>query len=328
MPKSENQKLKILYLMDMLLADTDEEKGLSMSEILGRLEAVGIKAERKSIYDDIGSLRIYGVDILTKRDKAVEYYVGDRTFELPELKLLVDAVQSSKFITQKKSADLIGKLESLTSKNHAKALQRQVFVANRIKTQNESIYYNVDSLHIAILEKRKVSFKYFDYNAEKKRVYRKDEKVYVVDPLGLSWDDENYYLITYSEKYDHYVHYRVDRMSGISIMGEPLSDSAKIRKFDIVEYCKRVFNMFGCDDVRVELTVDNSLINVMIDRFGKDVILYRKDGESVRVIAGVTRSGAFFGWLTQFGDKIHIDAPDDLRDEYVKYLKDIIKSNR
>ena len=328
MPKSENQKMKILYLMDMLLTDTDEEKGLSMSEILGRLEAAGVKAERKSIYDDMDSLRMYGVDILTKRGATTEYYVGDRTFELPELKLLVDAVQSSKFITQKKSSDLIRKLESLTSKNHAKALQRQVFVTNRIKTQNESIYYNVDALHTAILEKQKVSFKYFDYNEEKKRVYRRDGKVYMADPLGLSWDDENYYLITYSEKYDSYVHYRVDRMTEISLTGEPISDRVKIRDFDIVEYCKRVFNMFGGDDVRVELTADNSLINTMIDRFGKDVILYRKDDESVRVIAGVTRSGTFFGWLTQFGSKIHIDEPGGLRDEYVKYLKDIIRSNK
>jgi predicted DNA-binding transcriptional regulator YafY len=186
----------------------------------------------------------------------------------------------------------------------------------------------VDALHTAILEKRKVSFKYFDYNAEKKRVFRKDERVYVVDPLNLSWDDENYYLITYSGKYNHYVHYRVDRMTGITILDEPLSDSEKISKFDIVEYCKRVFNMFGGDDVRVELTVDNSLINAMIDRFGKDVILYRKGDATVRVIAGVTRSGTFFGWLTQFGGKIHIDAPDDVREEYIAYLKDIIRCNK
>jgi predicted DNA-binding transcriptional regulator YafY len=314
--------------MDMLLSEADEEKGLTMTAILARLEAVGIKAERKSIYDDINSLGQYGLDILTKREKTVEYYVGERTFELPELKLLVDAVQSSKFITEKKSAELIRKLESLTSKKQAKALHRQVFVTNRIKTQNESIYYNVDALHIAILEKRKVSFKYFDYDAEKKRVYRKDEKVYVVDPLGLSWDDENYYLITYSEKYGNYVHYRVDRMAGISVLDEPRSDNEKIKGFDIVKYCTRVFNMFGGDDVRVELTADNSLINAMIDRFGKDVILYPNSDTTVRVVAGVTRSGTFFGWLTQFGSKIRIDAPDDLREEYLRYLKEIIAGSK
>jgi predicted DNA-binding transcriptional regulator YafY len=313
--------------MDMLLADTDEEKGLKMREVIDRLNAVGIKAERKSVYDDFDSLRMYGVDILSKRDKTVEYYIGNRTFELPELKLLVDAVQSSKFITQRKSTELIRKLESLTSRNQAKALQRQVFIAKRVKTQNESIYYNVDALHTAILDKRKVSFKYFDYNAKKNRVYRKDGKIYVVEPLGLSWDDENYYLITYSGKYDNYVHYRVDRMSNIAVTDEPRGENVKITEFDLVEYCKRVFNMFGGDDVRVELTVDNMLINSMIDRFGKDVILYRKDENNVRVIAGVTRSGTFFGWLTQFGSKIHVDAPDGLRDEYLKYLKEIIKSN-
>ena len=333
MPKSANQKLKILYLMDMLMSETDEEKGLTMAEILARLEAAGVKAERKSIYDDLDALGQYGIDILTKRDKTVEYYVADRKFELPELKLLVDAVQSSKFITEKKSTELIGKLEGLTSRNQAKALHRQVFVTNRVKTQNESIYYNVDALHTAILEKRKVSFKYFDYNAEKKRVFRKDEKaekgerVYVVDPLGLSWDDENYYLITYSEKYDGYTHYRVDRMAGISVLDEPRGDGEKITGFDIVNYCKRVFNMFGGDDVRVELTVDNDLINAMIDRFGKDVILYPNSDTTVRVIASATRSGTFFGWLTQFGSKVLIDAPDDLREEYIKHLEGIISAS-
>ena len=328
MPKSTNQKLKILYLMDMLLYDTDEEKGLTMAGILARLEAAGIQAERKSIYDDIDSLRTYGLDILTKREKTVEYYVGSREFELPELKLLVDAVQSSKFITERKSMELIHKLSSLTSRRQARSLQRHVFVTNRIKAQNESIYYNVDALHTAILEKRKVSFKYFDYDAEKKRVFRKGEGVYTADPLGLSWNDENYYLITYSDKYDAYVHYRVDRMSGISVLDEPSDSGAKIADFDIVEYCKRVFNMFGGDDVRVELSVDNSLINPMIDRFGKDVILYPKTDSEVRVIANATRSGTFFAWLTQFGSKVRIDAPDDLREEFIKHLKDVIDGNK
>ena len=314
--------------MEMLLSGTDETRGLSMGEILARLEAEGIQAERKSIYDDIESLKTYGLDIMTKRDKSVEYYIGDRVFELPELKLLVDAVQSSKFITEKKSTELINKLSSLTSRQQAKALQRQVFVTNRIKTQNESIYYNVDALHTAILGNRNVSFKYFDYDVQKKRVFRKEEGVYTASPLGLSWNDENYYLITYSEKYDTYVHYRVDRMANIRVLDEPRSLSGKITDFDIVEYCKRVFNMFGGDDVRVELTVDNSLINPMIDRFGKDVILYPKTETEVRIIANATRSGTFFAWLTQFGDKVHIDAPDDLRIEYVRFLKDIIAKHK
>ena len=326
MPKSANQKLKILYLMDMLLSDTDEGKGLAMSEILSRLDSLGIQAERKSIYDDIEALKVYGLDILTKREKTIEYYIGNRDFELPELKLLVDAVQSSKFITEKKSTDLIKKLSALTSRQQAKALQRLVFVTNRIKTQNESIYYNVDALNTGILGKRKVAFKYFDYDPQKKRVFRKDEGEYIVDPLGLSWDDENYYLITYSEKYDTYVHYRVDRMTGISVLKDPRGNSEKIIRFDIVEYCKRVFNMFGGDDVRIELSVDNSLVNPMIDRFGKDVILYPKNETEVRVIANATRSNTFFAWLTQFGTKIHIDAPDDLRKEYLAYLKEIVVS--
>jgi predicted DNA-binding transcriptional regulator YafY len=317
--------------MDMLITDTDEDKGLSMSAILERLGNMGIKAERKSVYDDLETLRIYGMDILTERRKTTEYYVGAREFELPELKLLVDAVQSSKFITECKSMELISKLESLTSRNLAKTLQRQVFVSQRIKTQNESIYYNVDALHSAILKKRKASFRYFYYNVEKKRVYRKDgdkDKIYLVNPLGLSWDDENYYLITYSEKRDLYIHYRVDRMASIAVTDEPRAGGEKIEKFDMVGYCQRIFNMFGGDDVRVELTVDNSLINVMIDRFGKDAALYRKDENHARVVARVTSSNTFFGWLAQFGDKIHLDKPSDLREEYIKHLSNIIKHNK
>ncbi|MDR1800310.1 MAG: WYL domain-containing protein [Lachnospiraceae bacterium] len=324
MPKGSNQKLKILYLMDLLLSNTDEEKGLTMKEILTYLESNGIKAERKSIYDDMEALRLYGVDILTKRDATTEYYVGERDFELPELKLLVDAVQSSKFITQKKSAELIGKLESLTSKNQAKSLQRAVFVSNRIKTQNESIYYNVDALHVAILGKRKVSFKYFDYDAKKKRVYRKDGKEYITNPLGLSWNDENYYLIAYSNERENFAHYRVDRMLEIKALDEAIDDNEKIRKFDIVSYCKPLFDMFGGEIVRAELIVHNSLINAMIDRFGKDVFMIPKDENTVRVIANVTNSDTFYGWVTGFGDKMLIESPKELREEYLKHIHNII----
>jgi predicted DNA-binding transcriptional regulator YafY len=328
MPKSANQKLKILYLMDWLLGETDDITGLSMTQILARLDAAGIRAERKSIYDDIDTLRQYGLDILTRKGKSTEYYVGSREYELPELKLLVDAVQSSKFITQRKSTELIRKLEALTSKNQAKALHRQVYVANRIKTQNESIYYNVDALHSAIAERKKSSFQYFDFNVDKKRVYRRDGERYVVNPLGLSWDDENYYLITYSEKYEDFTHYRVDRMTAIEVEDEARISNAETKNFNVAEYCKRVFGMFEGDDVRVELSIDDSLVNAMIDRFGKDVVMYKLANDRVRVIANIKSAGTFFGWLAQFGDKMRIDAPDERRGEYVAFLKKVIKANK
>ena len=328
MPKSANQKLKILYLMDWLLSETDDSHGLSMSQIIDRLYSVGIRAERKSIYDDIEALKQYGLDIHSRKVKTTEYYIGLREFEIPELKLLVDAVQSSKFITQRKSLDLISKLESLTSKNQAKLLQRQVYMTNRIKTQNESIYYNVDALHLAISEGKKASFKYFDYDADKKQNYRRNGERYIVDPMGLSWDDENYYLITYNVKHEDFTHYRVDRMMQIEVEKEPIVRNENTKHFDISDYCKRVFSMFGGDDARVEFAVDNELINVMIDRFGKDVIMYRLDDSSVRVITNIKSTGTFFGWLAQFGDKIRIDSPDILREDYIVFLKKIFEANK
>jgi predicted DNA-binding transcriptional regulator YafY len=314
--------------MDWLLNETDEISGLSMAQILARLDDSGIRAERKSVYDDIDTLRQYGLDILTRKGKSTEYYIGSREYELPELKLLVDAVQSSKFITQRKSTELIRKLEALTSKNNAKSLQRQVYVTNRIKTQNESIYYNVDALHSAIADGKKASFKYFDYNVNKRRVYRRDGERYVVNPLGMSWDDENYYLITYSEKYEDFTHYRVDRMTAIEVEDDSCVSNTETKKFNVAEYCKRVFGMFEGDDVRVELSIDDSLTNAMIDRFGKDVIMYNQDDNKVRVIAQIKSAGTFFGWLAQFGDKMRIDAPDNLRTEYVAFLKKVIKANK
>lgn len=328
MPKSSNQKLKILLLMDMLINETDESRGLTMAEILYRLENSGVRAERKSIYDDIEVLRQYGLDILTLKAKTTEYYIGSRNFELAELKLLVDAVQSSKFITQKKSSELIRKLESLTSKNSAKTLQRQVYVNNRIKTQNESIYYNVDALHTAIATRKKASFKYFDYNVDKERIYRKNGERYTVNPLGLSWEDENYYLIAYSEKYEDFAHYRVDRMININVEEEPRIITEATKNFNVAEYCKEIFSMFDGDAVRVVLIADNSLINTMIDRFGKDVFMSRVDDDSVRIITKIKTAGTFFGWLAQFGDKIRIDSPDYLQEEYVSFLKKIISVNK
>lgn len=202
MAKSTNQKLKLLYLLKMLNEKTDEENTMTINDMIAELNRYGITAERKSIYDDLDALRYYGLDIASRKSKTTDYYVASRLFELPELKLLVDAVQCSKFVTHKKSNELIMKIESLASCRQAQSLQRQVFVSNRVKTINESIYYNVDRLHAAIADNKKVSFKYFDYDIKKEKVFRKNGDKYTVSPYALSWDDENYYLISFSSKYN------------------------------------------------------------------------------------------------------------------------------
>lgn len=283
MAKSSNQKLKLLYLLKMLEENTDEENAMSINTMIGELERYGVSAERKSIYDDLEALKHYGLDIASKKSKTTEYYVASRLFELPELKLLVDAVQCSKFVTHKKSNELIKKIESLASYRQAQSLQRQVYVSNRVKTINESIYYNVDRLHAAIAENKKVSFKYFDYDVKKEKVFRKSGEKYSVSPYGLSWDDENYYLITFSSKYNDFTHYRVDRMTDIDLIDEERDPLPEKKHFDIAEYTKKVFNMFGGEEVLVQLQLDNSLVNAVIDRFGKDVVIGRIDDSNFYV---------------------------------------------
>lgn len=273
MAKSSNQKLKLLYLLKMLEEKTDEENTMTINDMIVELERYGIKAERKSIYADLEALRHYGLDITSRKSKTTDYFVASRLFELPELKLLVDAVQCSKFVTHKKSNELIKKIESLASNKQAQSLHRQVYVTNRVKTINESIYYNVDRLHAAIAENRQVSFKYFDYDVKKEKVFRKNGDKYTVSPYGLSWDDENYYLITFSTKYNGFTHYRVDRMIDIDLLDELSNPLPEKEKFDVAEYTKKVFNMFGGEEVTAKIQFDNSLVNAVVDRFGKDIII-------------------------------------------------------
>jgi len=313
MPKSTGQKLKILYLMKILLEQTDETHSLSVNDLILRLAGRGVTAERKTVYDDIEALRQFGLDIVMEKSKSYGYYIAGRDFELPELKLLVDAVVSSKFITQKKSLELIKKLESLVSRHDAGKLQRQVHVHNRVKNMNESIYYNVDALHEAIADGKKVSFQYFDYNIKKERVYRKDGALYAVSPIALLWDDENYYLVAHSDDHEGLTHYRVDKMNGIAKLDENCGDAAK--GFNPADYSKKVFGMFGGEEETVKLRMDNSLISVVIDRFGKEVMLLPDGDNHFTVSVRVVLSPVFCGWLFQFGEMCEIVSPQSLKDE-------------
>lgn len=325
MAKGSNQKLKLLYLLKMLEEKTDEENTMSINEMIAELDRYGISAERKSIYDDLEALKHYGLDIASRKSKTTEYFVASRLFELPELKLLVDAVQCSKFVTHKKSDQLIKKIESLASRNQAMSLHRQVYVSNRVKTINESIYYNVDSLHSAIAENKQVTFKYFDYDIKKEKVYRKNGDRYTVSPYGLSWDDENYYLVTFSHKYKDFTHYRVDRMSDIELCDstrDPLPDN---EQFNIADYSKKVFNMFGGEEVTVKLKFDNSLVNAVVDRFGKEIMIGKLDEDSFSIWIKVAVNSTFFAWLSQFGSKVKVLSPDTVIDQYKSHLSEIIK---
>ncbi|NLF20468.1 MAG: WYL domain-containing protein [Clostridiaceae bacterium] len=320
MAGSPNQKLKLLYLMKILLEHSDEEHPLSMQDMIEALATHGISAERKSIYSDLELLRSFGLDIELKQSKTFGYYVASRNFELPELKLLGDAVQSSRLITQKKSEELLRKLADLTSTHQAKRLHRQVYIADRPKNLNESVYYSIDAINDAINSKRQICFKYFDYDVNKKRVYRGGGKIYQQTPLALCWADDNYYLISYNANYDSLNHYRVDRISKVEISDEPAAEIAQ-DSFNVAEHAKKVFGMFSGELVNAELVFDRNLVNIVIDRFGKDVYLI-PEGERFRIHAEVSINPVFLSWMFQFGRQAEIRGPERLREAMAQLLRE------
>ncbi|MBE6031208.1 MAG: WYL domain-containing protein [Clostridiales bacterium] len=324
MAKSRNQKLKLLYLYKILQEKTDEEHGLTISEIITELGRYDVQAERKSLYDDFEMLREFGVDLEMKREKNTQYYIASREFELPELKLLVDAVQSSKFITARKSASLIKKLENLVSVHEAHKLQRQVHVSNRIKTMNESIYYTVDYIHDAISNNRQITFQYFDWTPDKKKTLRHDGKNYVVSPFALMWDDENYYLVAFNSEEGDVRHYRVDKMTRIRVLEERREGADKFRNFDMGIYSKKTFGMYRGEEETVTIRCENTLAGVMIDRFGEDVMMHKADDEHFDIIVKVYVSPLFLTWFMNFGKQVKIISPQSVVDRFVASAKDAL----
>lgn len=326
MPKSPNQKLKLLYLLKILTEQTDEEHCLSAQALIDALAAYDIRAERKSIYDDIAQLNDFGYDIvLVKSKSGGGYYLAGRDFELAELKLLVETVQASRFLTLKKSRELIGKIEKLASKAQAGQLQRQVYVANRIKTANESIYYIVDDIHRAIQNNEKISFQYLEWNLARELVPRRDGRRYLVSPWALTCKDENYYLIAHDGEEDKIKHFRVDKMGKIEILnGVKREGAALFERFDIADYANKTFGMYGGQEETVTLEFENRFIGVVIDRFGKDVAVRQRDEEHFTVRVKVAVSGQFFGWLTGLGAGACIVSPKEVAQAYKTHLQEVL----
>lgn len=313
MPKGTNQKLKLFYLIKILQEKTDDKHGITMPEILQELERNEITAERKSIYNDMETLRDIGFDIASiQKGKTCYYHLMSREFELAELKLLVDAIQSSKFITEKKSRELIKKLESQASMHEARQLQRQVYVAGRIKTMNESIYYNVDAIHTAIDSDKKISFVYFQWNIKKEMELKRNGEAYEISPWALTWDDENYYLIGYDSKQEKIKHFRVDKMKKISTMEETRDGKELFDKFDMADYTKKNFGMFAGEEQAVKMRFAKRLVGVIIDRFGKDIIMVPAGEDHFNVTLNVAVSGQFLGWVFALGDEAKILGPENV----------------
>lgn len=323
MAKSEGQKLKLLYILKFLEEHTDEAHPMTTAELISRLGAEGITCERKTIYADINALVDFGYDILqVSNRRGGGYYLASRDFELAELKLLVDAVQSSRFITSKKSRELIKKLEQIAGKHDAGKLQRQVYVAGRIKTENESIYYNIDNLHRAIQENKQISFTYLEWNLQKKLVPKGGQRE--VSPWALVWRDENYYLVAFNPIDGILKHYRVDKMGSVEILEKKRDGLAQFEKLDIAAYSNRTFGMFGGEEETVTMRFPNRLVGVVLDRFGKEADIRPLQDETFRIRAKVAISGQFFGWLAGIGPEAEVVAPEQTRELYEEWLQQIL----
>ena len=310
MPRESSQKLKLLYVMRYLLRSSDEAHPVTVQQIIDFLSGEGIPAERKSIYDDVEALRRFGLDIIqVKIGRQNGYYVGSREFELPELKLLVDSVQSSKFITYKKTLTLIRKIESLASVYEAQLLSRQVYVKNRIKTMNESIYYNVDEIHNGISKNRKIRFLYFEYNVAKERQYRHGGAYYVVSPFAMTWDDENYYLVAYDSEAGIIKHYRVDKMEKISTLDEERDGQEVYQALDMAVYTRKTFGMFTGEEIKVQMRFENHLVGAVLDRLGSEVFIVPDGPAHFTVRTDVVVSPQFFAWVLGFGPQAQIVGP-------------------
>ena len=323
MARSERQKLKLFYIRDFLLRNSDEEHPVTIKNIIAYLAQNDIAAERKSVYSDIDALRSYGMDIVQEQGN---YYVGGRYFELPELKLLVDSVQSSKFITHKKTGTLIKKIEDLASVYEARLLNRQVFVTNRIKSMNESIYYNVDEIHSGIAHDKKIRFHYFEWNIAKEKVFRRGGDWYEVSPYALTWDDENYYLVAFDSMAGIIKHYRVDKMTDISITSAERDGKDVFSSLDMAVYAKKVFGMFSGVEQRVQLRAKNHLVGVVLDRFGKDVSIVPDGDEHFTLWVNVIVSPQFFSWVSAFGTEMMIAAPVNVTEQMREHMRLILEA--
>lgn len=314
MSRGTNQKFKFTYLMKIMLEKTDDEHSLTMPQIMEELEKYDVTAERKSIYTDFQDMtEKFGVEIIKEQiGRETYYHVGAREFELAEVKLLIDAIQSSKFITQTKSRELITKIKSFVSEHQAKQLQRQVYINDRVKTMNESVYYNVDDIHTAINQNKKIRFKYFKWDINTKLIPRHNGDWFIVSPWALTWDDENYYMVAFDDLDSKIKHYRVDKMMHISIEEEKRSGRDVFRNFDMAEYSKATFGMYQGQKAKVKIQFANYMCGVFIDRFGKDISFRPIDDEHSEFHVDVNVSPQFFGWIFSLGKDVKVTGPSEV----------------
>ncbi len=313
MPKSDNQKLKILYIWDYLQKNSHEGHPVRANELIAMLDKHNIRCDRKTVYSDISALMDYGVDIISVAGKNGGYYIASRNFELPELKLLIDAVQSSRYLTERKSRELIEKLLKECNEQDARLMKRNIVVSGRVKSMNETIYYNVDAIQDAISQGRQITFRYFDWDFGGKRKYR--EKPYAASPYGLCQDNENCYLLAHSQRHG-ITHYRVDRMSDIQLLEEKRTPCPELTGKALNEHAQRLFSMYSGSMTDVKLRFHRKLLNVVVDRFGRETMLIPEDADHFNVTVKVAVSPMFLSWLLGFGDQVEILYPQSVIGEF------------
>ena len=325
MSRGTNQKFKFTYLMQIMLAKTDDEHSLTLSQIMDELEKYGVTAERKSLYNDFADMDKFGIEVIKEQiGRETFYHVGSREFELAEVKLLIDAIQSSKFITRTKSRELINKIKSNVSEYQATQLQRQVYINDRVKTMNESVYYNVDDIHTAINENKKIRFKYYKWDVNMKLVPRHNGDWFVVSPWALTWNDENYYLVAYDDIDKKIKHYRVDKMMQIIVEDDRRAGKEEFKNFDMAAYSKATFGMYQGIKKIVRIEFANYMCGVFIDRFGKDITIMKVDDEHSVINVNVNVSPQFFGWILSLGKDVKVVGPEDVVEEMKKQAEEFL----
>lgn len=338
-----SQKLKILHLARIFLEQTDEDHGLSTPRLIEELAAVGVSVERKALYRDIDALRAFGLDIETIKGRPVSYALKSRAFTFGELSLIVDAVSSSRFLTEEKAEELIDSIGRLGSRHQASRLAGNVHVDRRVTRQSDSVYANVDVLREALRSNRKVEFSYFKTDVLKNRVERRPGRRYLLTPVAIVYSDGFYYLVTYSDKHDGFANYRVDRMEALRMSDEPATRNEAIAGFDVEAYRSGSFGMFSGERRNVTLLVHESAMNGVVDRFGDDALVTpgpsaptdrpcdceHPDGRRswARVTTAMTVSPPLFGWLAQFGDRVLVESPSEVEAAYHEHLKSILATS-
>lgn len=325
MKKDKINKIKLIKLWEILSQETDEDHPMGTTQILERLESFGIICDRRTLYADIDALNDCGYEILCKRAISNEYYVIDRKFSQPELRILMDAVQASSFITEKKTEELVNKLASLAGSQRGEVLKRNIVAFNTTKTNNETIYYNVDTINEAIIQNQKVKFVYFDYNTKHERVYRREGCYYYINPFATILDNENYYLVGYDDFHRNMLHFRVDRMEQVTVSRHPKSEFKEFENFDIQNHKKQLFGMYSGETKTIDIRAHKSLIDVIFDFFGIDTKIIKVDEETIGCSVNVQTSPQFYGWVLSFGDKLKVVSPTQVCDEIHKYLQTVIK---